>query len=55
MPIRRRQGATTVLRIGSGPRRLALSAPGTNQPSISDLRMTVENALDPADFGAFDG
>jgi catechol 2,3-dioxygenase-like lactoylglutathione lyase family enzyme len=43
MPIQARQGATPVLRIGSGPQFLALSAAGPNKPSISHLCMSVEN------------
>src|SRR5579862_7020940 len=43
MPIQAHQGATPVLRIGSGPQFLALSAAGTNKPSISHLCLSVEN------------
>jgi catechol 2,3-dioxygenase-like lactoylglutathione lyase family enzyme len=44
MPIQARQGPTILLRIGNGPQFLALSAAGSNPPSIiSNLGMTVEN------------
>ena len=43
MPIQARQGATTLLRIGSGPQFLALSAAGTNPPGINHLCVTVED------------
>lgn len=44
MPIQARQGATAVLRIGSGPQFLALSSAGSNvTPSINHYCMTVEN------------
>jgi catechol 2,3-dioxygenase-like lactoylglutathione lyase family enzyme len=44
MPIQARQGATVVLRIGSGPQFLAIGAAGSNPPSIvSTVGMAVEN------------
>jgi catechol 2,3-dioxygenase-like lactoylglutathione lyase family enzyme len=43
LPIQARQGATIVLRIGSGPQFLALSAAGSTPPSITHFCMTVEN------------
>ena len=43
MPIQARQGATPVLRIGAGPQFLALSAAGSNPPSISHMCLTVED------------
>jgi catechol 2,3-dioxygenase-like lactoylglutathione lyase family enzyme len=44
MPIQARQGATTVLRIGSGPQFLALSAVAANgTPSINHYCVTVED------------
>lgn len=43
MPIQARQGATTVLRIGSGPQFLAVSAAGANTaPAINHFCMTVD-------------
>ncbi len=42
MPIQARQGATVLLRIGSGPQFLALGAAGSNRPSINHLCVTVE-------------
>jgi catechol 2,3-dioxygenase-like lactoylglutathione lyase family enzyme len=43
MPIQARQGATIVLRIGSGPQFLALGAAGSNPASITHFCMTVEH------------
>src|SRR3954451_3817427 len=43
MPIQAHQGPTTVLRIGPGPQFVALSAAGSNPPSINHLCLTVEN------------
>ncbi len=44
MPIQARQGATTLLRIGSGPQFLTLSAAGPNlTPSINHYCVTVED------------
>src|SRR4249920_245199 len=43
MPIQARQGATNVLRIGPGPQFLALSAAGSNPPSINHMCLTVED------------
>ena len=44
MPIQARQGATTILRIGSGPQFLALSGGGaTATPRIDHYCVTVEN------------
>jgi catechol 2,3-dioxygenase-like lactoylglutathione lyase family enzyme len=42
MPIQARQGPTIVLRIGSGPQFLALSAAGSNPPGITHFCMTVD-------------
>jgi catechol 2,3-dioxygenase-like lactoylglutathione lyase family enzyme len=43
MPIQARQGATTLLRIGSGPQFLALSATGANAtPEINHFCLTVD-------------
>jgi len=41
-PIQARQGATTLLRMGPGPQFLALSAAGTNPPSINHLCLTID-------------
>jgi catechol 2,3-dioxygenase-like lactoylglutathione lyase family enzyme len=43
MPIQARQGQTIILRIGTGPQFLGLSAAGSNPPSISHLCMSVDN------------
>jgi catechol 2,3-dioxygenase-like lactoylglutathione lyase family enzyme len=43
MPIQARQGATNVLRIGSGPQFLALGAAGSNPPGINHLCWTIED------------
>ena len=43
MPIQARQGQTIVLRIGTGPQFVALSAAGSNPASINHFCMTVEN------------
>ena len=43
MPIQARQGATTVLRIGSGPQFVAIGAAGSNPPSINHYCVTVED------------
>jgi catechol 2,3-dioxygenase-like lactoylglutathione lyase family enzyme len=43
MPIQAHQGATTLLRIGSGPQFLALSPAASAPPSINHLCLTVEN------------
>ena len=43
MPIQARQGATTLLRIGAGPQFIALSAAGSNPPSINHLCVTVDD------------
>src|SRR5688572_30270435 len=43
MPIQARQGQTMILRIGTGPQFLGLSAAGSNRPSISHLCMSVDN------------
>lgn len=42
MPIQARQGATTLLRVGSGPQFMALSAAGANPPSINHLCLTID-------------
>ncbi len=44
LPVQARQGATTVLRIGSGPQFVALSKVGANaKPGIHHFCMTVDN------------
>jgi catechol 2,3-dioxygenase-like lactoylglutathione lyase family enzyme len=43
MPVQARQGATTVLRIGSGPQFVAIGAAGSNPPSITHYCLTVED------------
>ena len=44
MPVQARQGATTLLRVGSGPQFVALSKVGANaKPGIHHFCMTVEN------------
>lgn len=44
MPIQARQGTTAILRIGSGPQFLALSAAGASQtPGINHFCLSVEN------------
>jgi catechol 2,3-dioxygenase-like lactoylglutathione lyase family enzyme len=43
MPIQARQGATTLLRIGAGPQFMALSAAGSNPPSINHYCLTVDD------------
>ena len=43
MPIQARQGQTIILRIGTGPQFLGLSAAGSNPPSINHLCMSVDN------------
>ena len=44
MPVQARQGATTLLRIGSGPQFLAVSAAGpSGTPGINHYCLTVEN------------
>jgi catechol 2,3-dioxygenase-like lactoylglutathione lyase family enzyme len=44
MPIQARQGSTVLLRMGNGPQFLALTAAGTNPPSIiPKVGMSVEN------------
>lgn len=43
MPIQARQGATTLLRIGTGPQFIALSAAGANPPGINHLCVTVDD------------
>ncbi len=43
MPIQARQGNTIVLGLGDGPQFMALSAAGSNAPSISHFCITVEN------------
>jgi len=43
MPIQARQGPTNVLRIGTGPQFLALSAAGNNPPSINHMCLSIED------------
>jgi catechol 2,3-dioxygenase-like lactoylglutathione lyase family enzyme len=43
MPIQARQGNTLVLRLGDGPQFMALSAAGSNPPSIGHFCISVEN------------
>jgi catechol 2,3-dioxygenase-like lactoylglutathione lyase family enzyme len=42
MPIQARQGATTLLRIGSGPQFLAVSAAGSAAPAINHFCLSVD-------------
>jgi catechol 2,3-dioxygenase-like lactoylglutathione lyase family enzyme len=51
MPIQARQGATTLLRIGTGPQFIALGSAGSNPPGINHLCVTVEDfSVDPILF-----
>lgn len=43
MPVQARQGATVLLRIGSGPQFLALGAAGSGAPGINHLCITVDD------------
>jgi catechol 2,3-dioxygenase-like lactoylglutathione lyase family enzyme len=43
MPVQARQGATPILRIGSGPQFLAISASGAAAPGINHYCVSVEN------------
>src|SRR3954463_2638163 len=44
MPIQTRQGDTVLLRIGNGPQFMAISAAGSNAPSIAPrISVSVEN------------
>jgi catechol 2,3-dioxygenase-like lactoylglutathione lyase family enzyme len=43
MPIQARQGAITLLRIGTGPQFIALGAAGSNPPGINHLCVTVDD------------
>jgi catechol 2,3-dioxygenase-like lactoylglutathione lyase family enzyme len=43
MPVQARQGQTVVLRIGSGPRYMAISPAGSNRPSISHMGIAVDS------------